>query len=230
MCSRYVESQCSVCRRYLDQSSCRIIVEICGHQKCRECFITEEDGCSICKQYSQQKLKNGQNTFLSNEDAGPEINQQNQIDVNEGQISQNQIVANGAISSESVIKVKKSYDEKPDDNLSHIIPTTNGSGKILSYNCTICQKTFKSKTNRKYHLFCDKNRAKPFQCNQCDKQFITQAHLKYHESTHQTDQKFVCKFCHRIYLREIALKKHLRKHTSTEHFSEKLKKQKPIFS
>lgn len=204
MCSRYGETQCSVCRRFLDQSSCRIIVEICGHQKCRECFINEEDGCSVCKQSSKQKqitsesVRSVSRENISHTSTKSAIDQNNEIDGDDG------------ISSES--EIKTNFPSKSNENVPHIIPSKNANGKILSYRCNICEKSFKSRTNQKYHIFCDKNRTKPFQCNQCNKQFITISHLKYHESTHKSDQNFNCKHCGRTYTREVALKKHMRKH------------------
>lgn len=190
MCSCYAEVQCCVCRRYLEQSSNRIIVEICGHQKCRECFIKEEDGCSLCVQNNEQfssQIKNHTAITSSSESVK---------DVTE---------VDGTIDAQLIVEIK--------EDASHII-TTNGIGDAMLYKCTICQKTFKSRNNRKYHLFCDKTRSKPFQCNQCDKQFITLAHMNYHQNTHNADNHFECKHCQKVYSGEVALKKHMRKHQS----------------
>lgn len=185
MCSRLAETQCSVCCRTLDKGTNRIIVEICGHQKCRECFIKEEEGCSVCK---------GNNS--TQDDKSVEI---------ESPENQNH--------EDDIDAVDEKLNAESNDETSHII-TVNKEGSSLSYRCTICHKTFKSRNNRKYHLFCDKNRSKPFRCEICDKQFITLAHLKYHQSTHDTDKRFACQHCDRIYSGDIALKKHLRKHQS----------------
>lgn len=187
MCSRYVDKKCSVCFGALDKNVNRIIVEICGHQKCRECFIKEEDGCSICQSISRESVSvEPAKDYLGNL-AG---SNQNEIDeTNE---------------KEPIEK----YDE-----ISHIVAVTqDGIGQ--SYKCLLCKKTFKSRNNRKYHLFCDKTQSKPHSCEMCHKRFITQAHLKYHQSTHDTDKRFSCQHCSRIYSGEIALKKHLRKHKS----------------
>lgn len=190
MCSRYADAQCCVCRRYLEQSSNRIIVEICGHQKCRECFIKEEDGCSQCVQNNEQFSKQFQShevVALSSDCCNEPI--------------QSDIIAETPL----IVEIN--------EDASHII-TTNDTVDAVRYKCTICQKSFKSRNNRKYHLFCDKTRSKPFQCNQCDKQFITLAHMNYHQSTHNADKHFECKHCQKFYSGEIALKKHMRKHQS----------------
>lgn len=193
MCSRYAETQCSVCCRFLDQSSSRIIVEICGHQKCRECFIKEEDGCSICAR-NKKKFCSEVDNHGSNFEAIPSSSESaNVLDKDRG--------------NETPLVVDINED------VSHII-TTNEDGEAMRYKCTICQKSFKSRNNRKYHLFCDKTRSKPFQCNQCDKEFITLAHMNYHQSTHNTEKQFACSHCHKIYSGPIALKKHMKKHQS----------------
>lgn len=188
MCSRYVDTKCSVCFGALDKNVNRIVVEMCGHQKCRECFIKEENGCSICQTISSESVK------VSSESVGEPANDRmgnpNEIDE--------------ANEKEPIEK----YDE-----ISHIVMITeDGVGQY--YKCLLCKKSFKSRNNRKYHLFCDKTQSKPHSCEMCHKRFITQAHLKYHQSTHDTDKRFSCQHCSRIYSGEIALKKHLRKHKS----------------
>lgn len=195
MCSRYAETQCCVCCRFLDQSNSRIIVEICGHQKCRECFIKEEDGCSICARNKGQEYSS---------EIANRSNSQIDADIFEPIPS----------SSESARADEKSFVGDSNDNVSHII-TTSENGDEVRYKCTICQKSFKSRNNRKYHVFCDKTRSKPFQCKKCDKQFITLAHMNYHtQSTHNTEKSFACTQCHKIYSGPIALKKHMKKHQS----------------
>lgn len=195
MCSRYADTQCCVCCRFLDKSQNRIIVEICGHQKCRECFIKEEDGCSICSQNKQENAQNIKN--------GPDISRA--ISTNGDDTQKRNDDAENATDVSMVDEI--------DEVAAHII-TTKDSENAVRYKCTICQKTFKSRNNRRYHLFCDKTRSKPLQCNQCDKQFITLAHLNYHQSTHDTDKEFSCPNCHKVYSGDIALKKHMKKHQS----------------
>lgn len=194
MFTRYVDKKCSICSGALDKNVKRIIVEICGHQKCRECFIKEEDGCSICELSSRESVSGEPtNDYLGN----AEVSNQNEVDE-----------AN-----------EKEPTEKHDE-IAHIV-TVCEDGVAQCYKCLLCKKSFKSRNNRKYHLFCDKTLSKPFGCEMenefgemCHKRFITHAHLKYHQSTHDTDKRFACQHCSRIYSGEIALKKHLRKHKS----------------
>lgn len=210
MCSRFVEAECCVCHRYLDQSVNRIIVEICGHKKCRECFIKEEDGCSVCFQEQNASTLCNPKSFSSNA-----IHDNNVSSLN----SQFDETSENIESADAIENAKFcSVIDKSNGTASHII-TVSDSSKIIGYKCSICDKSFKSRNNRKYHVFCDKSQSKPFKCNQCDKQFITIAHLKYHRSTHDTDNsQFTCQHCNKTYLRNIALKKHLRKHQSKRFF------------
>lgn len=201
MCSRYAETQCCVCCRYLDQSSNRIIVEICGHQKCRECFIKEEDGCSICARNKEKCLSDVDSRSNSHGSSFDVIASSS----NSAKVLDDDRANNVPLSVEI------------NENVSHIITTNENDGDAKRYKCTICQKTFKSRNNRKYHVFCDKTRSKPFQCNQCDKQFITLAHMNYHQSTHNINKQFACSHCHKIYSGPIALKKHMKKHQSELH-------------
>ncbi|XP_031625468.1 zinc finger protein 25-like [Contarinia nasturtii] len=194
MCSRYANAICCVCQRYLDQSSNRIIVEICGHQKCRECFIKEEDGCSLCVQNKQKFTTESQSSSHRNSyEVIPSSNESATIIGDDGGAHEPRVV------------------EEINEDVSHIITFNETEGEVR-YKCLICEKIFKSRNNRKYHLFCDKTRSKPFQCNRCDKQFITLAHMNYHQNTHDTDKNFTCTHCQKVYSGPMALKKHMKKH------------------
>lgn len=191
MCSRYAEAQCCICHRNLGQTNNnRIIVEICGHQKCRECFIQEENGCSVCSKNEQECDESAQAIPSSSADdiGKDDTNEENGIDL--------------ALTAQVI------------QDAAHIITTTDDADGAVRYKCTICQKSFKSRNNCKYHLFCDKTRSKPFKCSQCDKQFITLAHMNYHVHTHNLEKRFPCTQCQKVYSGEIALKKHLKKHQS----------------
>lgn len=174
-----LETQCSVCHNIFDRSLNRIIIEACGHRKCRECLIKEVDGCSLCAQH--QQIETIQPIISKSVNIGDAIG-----DTHESEPS---------ITAES-------------DHMSNVIEFDGG------YKCTICQRRFKSRNNRKYHQFCNKNQAKPLQCSQCDRQFITVAHLKYHQMAHEGEQKFPCRYCGKVYTRDTILKKHMRKHQS----------------
>lgn len=199
MCSRYAEAQCCICSRNSGQSNNRIIIETCGHQKCWECLIKEENGCSLCS-------KNGQECG----DSASAIPSSSGSDGGDGKCAENDEHEEGGIDCALTADIIQ--------DASHIITIADHVDGTVRYKCTICQKQFKSRNNCKYHLFCDKSRSKPFQCNQCGKQFITLAHMNYHQSTHSIDKRFPCTQCQKVYSGEIALKKHLKKHQSKNLF------------
>lgn len=180
------ETQCGVCHNIFDHSLNRIIIEACGHRKCRECLIKEVDGCSLCAQRQQNEeiehvLPGAVNIKSSSDDT-----------------------------NESSTNVSQSLLTAENVQISNVIEFDGG------YKCIICQRCFKSRNNRKYHQFCNTNQKKPLKCNQCDRQFITVAHLKYHQSVHDGVQKFPCRYCGKIYTRDTILKKHMRKHQSKD--------------
>lgn len=40
--------RCPQCHSSTNSNSFRLIFDTCGHQKCRNCFLKEEDGCNAC--------------------------------------------------------------------------------------------------------------------------------------------------------------------------------------
>jgi len=60
----------------------------------------------------------------------------------------------------------------------------SGDGSV-KYNCTVCEKMFKSKKNCFYHLTCNGDGIKKtLTCQKCNKSFKIQSHLDYHMLTH----------------------------------------------
>lgn len=144
-----------------------------------------------------KKVEILENVLISSKDINPENHKLNTTVEN-----------NASISVES----HPTTDSMP----SHIVVNDKCSNNKLTYTCKLCQKTFKSKNNRKYHLYCDPDIPKPFPCSDCNKRFVTASHLEYHRKIHLDSNIFQCKFCDKRYLREISLKKHERKHKSKE--------------
>lgn len=175
MCSQSERFQCSVCGEVCSSAVNRIIVDACGHRKCRKCLIAEDNGCSICR-LREAKATDESQTERATTEMHP-----------------------SAPPSRS--------------NYAHITVQRDNKGKAITYTCSICEKTFASRNNQKYHLYCDRKQRKPFECDQCRKQFITQSHLNYHVKTHRGD-KHTCNICNRIFAGENGLRKHSRKHSN----------------
>lgn len=54
----------------------------------------------------------------------------------------------------------------------------------VPYKCTVCGKTFKSKSNCCYHKHCAASSEKPFSCSTCNRKFSTKTHYNYHNLIH----------------------------------------------
>lgn len=201
MCSTSTQLKCSICNE--STTTNRIIVETCGHQKCRECFIREEDGCSICiVANASHAIEDNRNQIPSSQpdDLLAGINHGKRVSVIENVL----ISTNPTSNTTATARMKRP---------THITVRHDDSGKVIEYTCTLCKKCFKSRNNQQYHLYCDKSIPKPFKCARCSKQFITQSHLQYHEQAHD-NQVFRCNVCDRVFSAQIGLRKHARKHTS----------------
>ncbi|XP_055906998.1 zinc finger protein OZF [Eupeodes corollae] len=174
---------CPVCSKTINNQN-RLITEDCGHSKCRQCLISEDNGCEQCK-------KN--NTNLSN-DSEP-TNQENIVDDNP---------------KSSSIPTERGSKSRRSKIPSHIVKTHNNDNELL-YHCTICDKRFKSRTQQYYHLFCNNSSSKPFKCNECNSNFSTSAHLKYHKAGH-LKQSFQCSVCSKNFPKIQVLRKHEKLH------------------
>lgn len=76
------------------------------------------------------------------------------------------------------------------------------------YYCKICDREFKTKQQRYYHLFCESE--KPFKCSfkDCNKSFTTESLKKDHETAHSTENLFHCNKCEKSFKRKSSLRKH----------------------
>lgn len=52
----------------------------------------------------------------------------------------------------------------------HIVEELSENGDI-QYNCTACRKTFRSRSQKYYHLNCNQLENKLYKCEHCDKVF-----------------------------------------------------------
>lgn len=207
MCS--TQLMCSICNE--STATNRIIVETCGHQKCRECFIREEDGCSICiAANATHTMEAHRNQLPSSQPEDLSAN----FSAGIGQSKRVKVIENVLISSKTNCKNKRrTTSGGTKTRPAHITVVKDDSGKVIAYMCTICSKSFKSRNNQQYHFYCDKSQPKPYGCGRCGKQFVTQSHMQYHEQTHD-NKIFRCNECDRVFSAEIGLRKHAQKHTS----------------
>ncbi|EDW16791.2 zinc finger protein 845 [Drosophila mojavensis] len=90
----------------------------------------------------------------------------------------------------------------------HITSTTQG------YHCSVCNKSFRSRTQQYYHRSCGNEILKKFPCTQCSRRFATRSHLKYHQKSHNSPS-FSCSNCSKTFRQELLLQRHMRTHNSS---------------
>lgn len=173
------------CQQQIDaENTDRIVTEACGHSKCRECFIKEVSGCVRCL---TSNVSDDQHRSMSAEtnDIIParqtsSMNQSDVVNIGTGRSISN---PKDIRILEEVI-IKPFVDISSNDN-SHTLayPRINDFQKFkypshilrrsvdgkTEFECKICKKSFRSKSNRKYHLYCDETIEKPFNCTTCSK-------------------------------------------------------------
>ncbi|XP_060649366.1 zinc finger protein 454 [Drosophila nasuta] len=107
------------------------------------------------------------------------------------------------------VESQLSHDESP---ASHITVTEQG------YHCSVCNKSFRSRTQQYYHRACGNEALKQFACTLCDRRFATRSHLKYHQNSHENNEQHSCPVCHKNFKQQLVLQRHMRVH-KTETFT-----------
>lgn len=213
--------RCPQCGNVVDQHTNRLVLESCGHQKCRNCFIAESLGCRECRQVAAvldvdtpavHKFQILDDIRLppvrlheelnETENATRPVDEAIVVEQTKEHPKATQIYGNSKKSSSS--------SAEPFRYPAHL--QIKRTGALITFYCRICRKSFKSVNNRRYHLYCDTSIVKPLKCDLCDKRFITAGHLEYHRKIHQAPTaSFPCKLCDKTFLREGSLRKHCRK-------------------
>ncbi|XP_030371127.1 zinc finger protein 287 [Scaptodrosophila lebanonensis] len=86
--------------------------------------------------------------------------------------------------------------------------TTNDDG----YHCTVCNKSFRSRTQKYYHRGCGNDQLKKYNCPQCSRRFATRSHLNYHLNNHGLRSNFTCNVCDKSFKQKSILQRHIRAH------------------
>lgn len=184
---------CPRCDALINVSGNRIVVESCGHQKCRNCFITDENGCSECTQPPADSCTNvtpAAKLTLSPEPPIP-INEEfenpvrspillnskpqerqkfeilNDIVITEAPQDPGEIRSDSSTTS-TRIAGKSSATNEPFRYPPYISRASTVDNKLL-FHCKLCRKSFKSLNHRRYHMYCDPNVTKPLKCKVCEK-------------------------------------------------------------
>lgn len=79
------------------------------------------------------------------------------------------------------------------------------------YACSLCTKTFFSKSDFDYHMRLHK-KEHPYMCFACGREFTHTSHLHRHERIHTRERPHKCHYCAKTFIQYVTLKVHLKKH------------------
>lgn len=215
-----VASKCPECDKQTNLTNHRLITDACGHQKCRQCIIIQEvNGCIQCEKVPPDvRSITIQPPTPSNE---PTV-----IDCNLTPLRINTAIPDAnsldSIKSEHTGNLNEKRQKEQTSNrkrfivpnyiLTHSIQNDEKNITEVIYECTKCNRKFRSKNQRRYHSFCDENMDKPHKCDECPRGFKKATHLEYHKQLHSNQGLFECNDCDKKFTHENSLKKHKRLH------------------
>uniref|UniRef100_A0A1A9W7D4 C2H2-type domain-containing protein n=1 Tax=Glossina brevipalpis TaxID=37001 RepID=A0A1A9W7D4_9MUSC len=190
------EKSCDQCGTKHTQQN-RVITDSCGHQKCRHCFIKEENHCQQCadkpltsvpesfKKDVQNSVKKSKNTEL--------FTHIEEVYAESGAMRYHCTECNKVFSSRS----QKYY---------HLSCNTKQQQQL--HKCDKCQKVFGKISHLKYHL--ESHTSIEWRCSQCSKVFGNRLILRKHEKIHDEKmQSKTCSHCKKTYRSKDSLATHI---------------------
>jgi uncharacterized C2H2 Zn-finger protein len=97
---------------------------------------------------------------------------------------------------------------QPEDN---DVPSSSSP----SFECTLCEKSFKKLSHLQRHMFIHSNK-KPHACTLCSKRFREANCLKKHLRTHTGEKPYHCSVCDKAFSQSQNLAKHMNIHTGNK--------------
>lgn len=178
---------CPRCDARINVSGNRIVVESCGHQKCRNCFITDEKGCSECTEYTDLCT----NVKPPAQETSTPIHEEIETTARSPILLNSKLqkrpkfeILNDVIISaapQDPVEIRRdsntsgirnsgenSTTNEPFRYPPYISRASTVDNKLL-FHCKLCRKSFKSLNHRRYHMYCDPNVTKPLKCKVCEK-------------------------------------------------------------
>ncbi|CAG7817975.1 unnamed protein product [Allacma fusca] len=118
-----------------------------------------------------------------------------------------------APSQNSKPAVKLQSDAGKTDTPSRNAPNHNiivhESDGVVSYECRVCKKKFKSKNNWKYHVHSTDGTKFSYTCEHCGKGMFASTHYRYHLLTHSGERPYKCATCSKGFLTAAKLDRHI---------------------
>ncbi|KAH8310243.1 hypothetical protein KR044_000164 [Drosophila immigrans] len=132
-----------------------------------------------------------------------------------------------ATSSSQAPPERVEEEQLPTAPRNHITSTPQG------YHCSVCNKSFRSRTQQYYHRACGNDALKKFHCTQCNRvrsagssfhllfqrsfsrllqRFASRSHLKYHLNSHDSSEQHKCNVCGKRFQQQLVLQRHMHVH------------------
>ncbi|XP_050296636.1 zinc finger protein 624-like [Anthonomus grandis grandis] len=230
---------CEQCLRPSLAPSNRLVQDTCGHQKCRACLLDDENSCKQCLSYnSYHKVQevsfldlegtpngNERSDSVSYCNGGAKLNNNGNDHIKaelfpptdiEKKIENNYIEqVDQNIPAKEKTKIKEKKETKK--NLLVIPPHITVQSNPVNYHCTICQKSFITKSHVKYHQYCT-GEVKPFKCEICGLEYILKIQLDVHMCKHKNVKPFKCLVCPKAFRERSKLSRHSLLHSPWKNF------------
>lgn len=183
---------CPQCKKTLDNSSKRLVQDACGHKKCRQCLLSDEEECKLC--HPAVITLN-----VSSAEASPDV--------------PSHIIINKKTEGFTCTICKKNYRTS-----SHMKDHFYCAGGDKPYKCVKCAKEFTSKYLHQTHLLSHED-SKPFNCDKCHKGFYDRGKFNRHKLVHSSGRPYVCAHCGNCFKNKDNLQTHSKIHNKVKPFS-----------
>lgn len=177
---------CGVCH----ETSSRLIKEAhCGHEKCRACFIAEENGCVECNRKPPQKRES-----------------ERSIEKVQAKSKRPTHIIKESESSYSCTICKKKFARNSQYYHFYCDQSIN-----KPFRCSVCKKSFRTSAHLKYHT--EEHDSIKFTCDICSKDFAKKTVLMKHMKLH-SKVKQKCVECEAVFKDEACYKQHMNNHAN----------------
>ncbi|CAH1173627.1 unnamed protein product [Phaedon cochleariae] len=231
-----MQATCLQCTRTPSGLSYRIVRDSCGHEKCRQCLLEDEDHCKQCVQNthfldnSNKAIKTDQNKLVNCDKIS--VNGNSHIELEQVVLNNHTAViqVNGnipnkiAINGDNTLTTIKSNVSA--DTVDIVNNNENSFGTENRDIVAIKPKTVEKNKRRPYNLIeipkhiTEIADSSSYHCTICNKKFSTKTHIKYHQYCEAGVSKpYKCKICNKEFILLSQLDVHSYKHESKKPYS-----------